>query len=1154
SGIARSTNFSSPQHVPASAVGSGIPSLRSEFEKRRRSHSTAAANQSIKSGGTSGLQTPSLPAGTTTWATSSGTRQSARKASAPDSTADSVISSTNESLQSKVPVSRSAAAALRLSLDQRRRAIEAGRQRAMMANHQAATQRHHAAFQKLLQTEQRRRAKKEEPDMSDMEASSAAAMVSQSDGDHLISSSAVDGDNSGNQMNNEFGPYDTDQSAVSASQREQVTDVDEDFSLRSTDAATARARTPSLLQDQLNYPTSNVTETRESHVHPEPDLSLIEAAITPDELAPSSKEASPTEFESTLPKEKSDQVFRDSRAPTASRSSELSQQQHQQQPEEDHSSSEAMEYIGSVASEKPVRSVSPARDWYNSMPERRRSSGNPQATNAMRQSASGRPRRQVQDEHYPVETAVMKSRGSNYGGRGVPQRRQVGPPVQQSPRMSKRRQPQQSAAGPTMSGGRRYEVTSQSLSVEPRNRLGRPNSQLITSQQQRLRSSRRNRVHPLAVSENYDWPAGMTRSTDPEWDEPGDDEYDEDEGEEEEELEVYTNGTGARRCSDVDDEYYDEEDADADYDARDSRHRGGLMIYDGDRQMTSDTEEEDDHDQIDPRRSHPHRLWRDVDRFSSERSSIAFSSSSRRPVKSRYRKRDQMRASFDPSSTSHGGFRPTEMTTVVDAEALDKLNRNLLDLQSGLERLSAQQQQVLLASSSATAAVALVAGANTQQALFNSPNLVPAPPPVTVQPPSPAGFTRATWSERPKLCDLSHSQINANQTEPSSEEQAFASPTPMVDAFTRSESSEPSAQSRPIQSKETEPPVQVNQAFFVDLNTKQGSPSPTEPKAPDPPALEQTPPPGEKSEVSTAPDKSTTSKVFFIGFDEPDPQVRFPGSNLLPSLFLCAFESMLMQRKCDQLEARRAAEKAMAAQHLEALRSSGRGEKHSLALAELERKNNEKERREAILQAYLSRKEQAEAQCHRHQNLYPVRPGSAALSLSSSNLSTKGKRSVSQNRPSKTLPRSSELRSSRVGSLRASSATRKPRSMETSTTATRGNADGEAVESSEADADARQERRLVRAAEASQKQKQKPNGKPTGRMTSGLSLSSLHRLGASDQPSSGPGVSVAGLSQPKLFVKPKAKSNRMVIVNAIGHCCLAGAVNEPMKQATLKVS
>lgn len=65
-----------------------------------------------------------------------------------------MISSTVDGTGSKLPISRSATAALRLSLDQRRRAIEVGRQRTMLANHQAAKQRHHAAFQKLLQSEQ----------------------------------------------------------------------------------------------------------------------------------------------------------------------------------------------------------------------------------------------------------------------------------------------------------------------------------------------------------------------------------------------------------------------------------------------------------------------------------------------------------------------------------------------------------------------------------------------------------------------------------------------------------------------------------------------------------------------------------------------------------------------------------------------------------------------------------------------------------------------------------------------------------------------------------------------------------------------------------------------------------------------------------------
>nr|KAG5701295.1 hypothetical protein BaRGS_020657 [Batillaria attramentaria] len=39
---------------------------------------------------------------------------------------------------------------------------------------------------------------------------------------------------------------------------------------------------------------------------------------------------------------------------------------------------------------------------------------------------------------------------------------------------------------------------------------------------------------------------------------------------------------------------------------------------------------------------------------------------------------------------------------------------------------------------------------------------------------------------------------------------------------------------------------------------------------------------------------------------------------------------------------------------------------------------------------------------------------------------------------------------------------------------------------------------------------------------------------------------------PKLFVKPSAKSNRHIIINAISHCCLAGCVNTDMKNKVLE--
>lgn len=102
-------------------------------------------------------------------------------------------------------------------------------------------------------------------------------------------------------------------------------------------------------------------------------------------------------------------------------------------------------------------------------------------------------------------------------------------------------------------------------------------------------------------------------------------------------------------------------------------------------------------------------------------------------------------------------------------------------------------------------------------------------------------------------------------------------------------------------------------------------------------------------------------------------------------------------------------------------------------------------------------------------------------------MSTKSRRSASQNTLSKTNQRSADLRASRVDALRAKSATRKQPPMDSSTASVRGNADGEAVDSTEADIEAKQEKRVNR--EISQKQRQKPNGRPAGRLTSGLSLS-----------------------------------------------------------------
>ena len=43
------------------------------------------------------------------------------------------------------------------------------------------------------------------------------------------------------------------------------------------------------------------------------------------------------------------------------------------------------------------------------------------------------------------------------------------------------------------------------------------------------------------------------------------------------------------------------------------------------------------------------------------------------------------------------------------------------------------------------------------------------------------------------------------------------------------------------------------------------------------------------------------------------------------------------------------------------------------------------------------------------------------------------------------------------------------------------------------------------------------------------------------------------LAGPKLFVTPSQKSNRHIIVNAISHRCLAGTVNQEVKNRVLEV-
>lgn len=46
---------------------------------------------------------------------------------------------------------------------------------------------------------------------------------------------------------------------------------------------------------------------------------------------------------------------------------------------------------------------------------------------------------------------------------------------------------------------------------------------------------------------------------------------------------------------------------------------------------------------------------------------------------------------------------------------------------------------------------------------------------------------------------------------------------------------------------------------------------------------------------------------------------------------------------------------------------------------------------------------------------------------------------------------------------------------------------------------------------------------------------------------------MVGVTGPRLFVKPSQKSNRVIIINAVSHCCLAGTVNEKTKKEVLEV-
>ncbi|KAF6778900.1 hypothetical protein AHF37_01370 [Paragonimus kellicotti] len=554
------------------------------------------------------------------------------------------------------------------------------------------------------------------------------------------------------------------------------------------------------------------------------------------------------------------------------------------------------------------------------------------------------------------------------------------------------------------------------------------------------------------------------------------------------------------------------------------------FYYDGADELGDDEPRSSDSgEELDMQSNYSHGLW-ETDRYSDRSFPVTARSVSSQPFSKpfhslRHSQTVRHRRPFSPlpgSLPSTTRRRPTRSTNSgVSAATLNELNRNIADLQSGLERLT------LLASGSNVSVGSLAGGPHLmeQQApayLLNSNTSL-------------NGSTRAQWSDRPKL-----RQLNADLPLERSPEPTFPVLTDRIDIDVQTVSSHSDKQSSDLQPASTAAICtrSVGCSFLVDKGVDPTSPFVPGPSTADTEQVtcsqtsnlsgsEKQPDPREKAEVHVI----TEPNQFFIAFDEPDPQ--------------------RMQRKCDQLEARRATERAFVAQQLQARRMQDRDSKQSVEQVQHERRAVEREKRDNLLQAYRSKKEPDS----RLANPYPVRSGTVALSRSEVNLSTspRDRRKVSQcPDSSKRIPRQpngTDVRSS-IQRFRPKFGGKLSLTCTQSAVGLRGSGDGEAVEANECEED---ERAALKSNEAIHEADSLSNGNPTrAQLPSGLSLSSLHRLGATESPSSGPGLTVSNTAQPKLFVKPKAKSNRMVIVNAIGHACLAGAVNEPMKQAALK--
>ncbi|KAK4473525.1 hypothetical protein MN116_002886, partial [Schistosoma mekongi] len=205
-----------------------LPSLRSEFENRKRSMSTVSHADVAQ---ISKIDT-NPPLGTTTWKDSGAARFHAHRVADVNNTADNGIpsNSTKYGQETNIP---GRTAALRLSLDQRRRAIEMSRQRQRIANTKATAERNNAAFVKLLQKQfhQRQSVPSEESKspngiLSETETSSLPLPIKSKQLQKCDRSC----------VNSECVHFTTDKGkiTVSGSNIDHGTDLDEDFSMNSS--------------------------------------------------------------------------------------------------------------------------------------------------------------------------------------------------------------------------------------------------------------------------------------------------------------------------------------------------------------------------------------------------------------------------------------------------------------------------------------------------------------------------------------------------------------------------------------------------------------------------------------------------------------------------------------------------------------------------------------------------------------------------------------------------------------------------------------------------------------------------------------------------------------------------------------------------------